>query len=248
MAVDRALWTEKFTDQLPHWPCPTCNKGHLAPMQDKYWIEETGPSLAEHGHDAWDPDWIQNRFTCFLQCSLPACGEVAVVAGSSGIDYYQIDWDEYKTSEIFNVRAIVPAPEPISIPDNTPRPIVDAIRRASALIWMSAESAANQIRQAVEYLLDDAGIPRTGSNGKPIHLHQRITQFQATDEENGNVLLATKWLGNVGSHGEGLARDDVLDAFDMIEFVLENRYATTKASLMAKVAAVIAAKGPAAKP
>jgi hypothetical protein len=34
----------------------------------------------------------------------------------------------------------------------------------------------------------------------------------------------------------------------MIEFVLENRYGTTKADLLAKVAAVNAAKGPAAKP
>ena len=61
------------------------------------------------------------------------------------------------------------------------------------------------------------------------------------------MLLATKWLGNSGSHLGGLQIGDVLDAFDMIEFVLENRYGTTKAALMAKVAAVNAAKGPASK-
>lgn len=247
MAVDRNLWAETFENELPHWPCPTCKKGHFTAAADKLWIEETGPSKAAHDHDAWDTDWIENRFVGLLECSMPACKEVATVSGSSKVDHYQVDWDEYVTDNIFRVDYISPAPTPISYPENTPERIVEAIRRASSLVWSSPESAANQIRQAVECLMDDAGVPATGANDKPATLHNRIVQFQEMDAENGDVLLATKWLGNSGSHVGGIGRDDVLTAFDMIEYVLENRYGNTKADLLAKVAAVNAAKGPVPK-
>lgn len=247
MAVDRNLWAEKFLGALPHWPCPTCGKGFLAAVKDKLWIEETGPSKAAHDHEAWEPEWIENRFVGFLECSMPACSETATVGGSSKIEHTQVDWDEYVTQDIFTVQSMSPAPIPISYPAKTPQPIIDAIGRASTLIWVSAEPAANQIRQAVECLMDDVGIAGTTAAGKFVPLHDRILAFQKTDAENGDVLLATKWLGNSGSHVGGVTRDDVLDAFDMIEFVLENRYGTTKAELMAKVAAVNAAKGPVKK-
>lgn len=244
MAVDRKLWAESFTDALPAWPCPTCGKGHLGIDAKDLTIQETGPSKAAHDHDAWEPDWIENRFVGLLQCSFPECKDLAAVSGTSSVDHYQVDWDEYVDASYFRVAAICPAPLPIRLPEATPEPIVDAIKRASFLIWSSAESAANQIRQAVELLMDDAGIKKLTDDEKPIFLHRRIEEFRTSDGENGDVLLAAKWLGNIGSHSGGIRREDVLDAFDMIEFVLENRYGTAKADLLAKVAAVNAAKGP----
>lgn len=245
MAADRALWATSFRDQLPHWPCPTCKKGHFAALEGKRWFEETGPSKADHAHDAWEPDWIRQRFACFMECSLPDCKEVAVVAGSSKVNHWQVDWDEYVSENIMTVEAVSPAPIPIEFPPQTPAEIIDAIERGASLIWSSAEAAANAVRQAVEHLMDEAGIPAKDGAGKRIMLHNRILEFQKVDPENGDILLATKWLGNTGSHVGGITRDHVLDAFDMIEFVLNNRYGTAKAVLLAKVAAVNAAKGPA---
>ena len=248
MPVDRKIFAESFTDTLPAWPCPACGKGHLAMDTKDLVIEETGPSKAAHDHDAWEPDWIENRFVGFLRCGLPECRELAAISGSSSVDYYQVDWDEFVDSKIFRVAAISPAPRPIKLPENAPEEIVDKIDAASQLIWLSPESAVNQVRQAVELLMDDAGIKKVTDDGKPIFLHKRIEDFRSADEENGDVLLATKWLGNTGSHAGEISREDVFDAFDMIEFVLENRYGTEKAALLAKVAAVNAAKGPAPKP
>jgi hypothetical protein len=247
VTVDRKLWAETFTDALPHWPCSACGKGHLAIETNDLRIEETGSSKAARDHDAWEPDWIENRFVGLLQCSFPKCKDLAAVSGTSTVDYYQVDWDEFVDSRIFRVAAISPAPIPIKAPGNTPEQIIEAIKQAAFLIWSSPESAANQIRQAVELLMDEAGIKKLTDGGKPIFLHKRIEEFQSNDKENGDVLLATKWLGNTGSHTGGIGRDDVLDAFDMIEFVLENRYGTAKAELLAKAAAINAAKGPAPK-
>lgn len=44
------------------------------------------------------------------------------------------------------------------------------------------------------------------------------------DPENAEMPLTVKWLGNSGSHAGELTRDDVLDAFDLIDLVLVNLY------------------------
>lgn len=244
MAVDREQWAEQF-GELPHWTCPTCGKGHLAPIKDKMQFVETGPSKAAHSHDAWDPDWILNRFAGFLKCTMPGCGEVSSISGTSPSNFVE-DWEE-QTQQLLNlyeVKSIDPAPIPIRLPEKTPDLVSESIKDAAALVWSSEQASANQIRQAVEHMMDDLSVPAQTANGNPLSLHKRIVEFQKSDTENGDVLLATKWLGNSGSHVSGLGREDVLDAFDMIEFVLESRYGTTKQTLLSKVAAVNAKKGP----
>jgi len=246
MAVDREQWAEKF-GSLPHWRCPTCDKGHLLPVKDKIWFEETGPSIAAHDHDAWDPDWIFNRFSGFLQCNMPSCAEIAAISGDSPSNFLEYQDDYQHIQELHNlfvVRSISPPPLPIQIAAGSPDPVKDCISVAASLIWSSADAAGNKLRQALELLLDEASVPAVGSDGKPLFLHNRIEEFAKTDPENGEILLAAKWIGNSGSHAGGLTRDDVLDAFDMVEYVLENMFGTTKKNLMAKVAAINAQKGP----
>ncbi len=247
MAVDRDQWASKFSS-LPAWSCPTCGKGHFQIIPGKIYFEETGPSLAAHDHEAWDPDWIENRFAGFMKCTLSACGEVASVSGTSPSDYYE-DY-ENGSGTLFNhfiVRAIDPAPLPIGMPSDTPKSVVLAIGEAARVIWMSADCAANQIRQTVEHLMDELAVAKNSANGQSLTLHARIKEFGKNDLQNGEILLAIKWLGNSASHIGSLNLEDVLDAFDMLELVLENLYGTVKKSIMAKVAAVNAQKGPSPK-
>ena len=145
MKYDKKLWADSFSDHLPAWPCPTCGVGHLAVAANDIQLRETGPSLAYRQDDAWEPDWIANRFVSFLECSFADCKEVAVVCGTAKFDHWQVGYDEYVSSNIFVVEMVVPPPKPIAIPTATPTPIVDAIDRAAKLIWPSPESAANQI-------------------------------------------------------------------------------------------------------
>ncbi|WP_173208243.1 DUF4145 domain-containing protein [Sphingopyxis sp. BSNA05] len=217
-------------------------------MEGKLWNEETGPSKAAHSHDAWDLEWIEKRFVGLLECSMPVCKELVAVGGSSSIDYYQIGENEYVDDTYYRVESLHPAPIPISCPEETPAPVEESIREASSLFWQSPESTANKIRQAVENLMNVHGIDSKDGKGNHVNLHVRIEQFSITDALNGEVLLATKWLGNSGSHVGGISREEVLDAFDMIELVLENLYGKTKDEIMAKVAAVNAAKGAKKKP
>ena len=246
MPVNREQWRQKF-EELPHWMCPICGKGALIPIPDKLAIEETGTSKAEKSHEAWEPDWIRARFAGFMQCSSQSCGDVVAISGDSPVSVWEHqDWDQHvqMVTHLYVVKSIFPAPLPIKLPDAVPGNIERAVSSASALVWASSEAAGNALRQVVELFLTDVGIPEKSAKGGYIPTHNRIEKFQNTDAENGDALLAVKWLGNSSSHPGGLKRDDVLDAFDMIEFVFENRYGVAKANLKAKIAAINAAKGP----
>jgi hypothetical protein len=220
-------------------------------MPGKVFTEETALSKAEHDHPNWDPDWIVQRFAGFLQCGNKECGEVASISGISPVDYVEYH-DEYEhrqaATELYVVKSICPAPIAIKLPKTLPDNIKDAAGVASALVWTSNEAAGNQLRQVVELFLTDVGILEKTAKGGYIPTHDRIEEFRKTDAENGDALLAVKWLGNSSSHPGGLTRENVLDAFDIIEHVFENRYGVEKPNLKAKIAAIIAAKGPPPQP
>ncbi len=246
MAVNRDEWQEKF-EQLPHWICPTCGKANIAPVPDKLMVEETPESQAAHEHINWEPDWIRQRFAGFMQCTSKACGELISISGDTPVSVWEYQ-DELehiqKVTNLYIVRSIFPSPIPIKLPNAAPQNIKEAVAVAAALVWASNEASGNQLRQVVELFLTDMGIAEKGTKGGYVPTHVRIEQFQNIDPENGEALLAVKWLGNSSSHPGGLTRNDVLSGFDIIEFVLENKYGVAKDQLKAIIAAINAAKGP----
>jgi len=48
------------------------------------------------------------------------------------------------------------------------------------------------------------------------------------------MVEAAKWIGNEGAH-QAVDRDDVLDAFEMLETVIEDIYVRTRHELLDKV-------------
>ena len=63
---------------------------------------------------------------------------------------------------------------------------------------------------------------RKNKNGKfdNLNLHKRIEVFSHTEPMIGKQLMALKWLGNTGSHDGDVVKNDVLDAFEIIEHTL----------------------------
>lgn len=247
MTVDHSLFQARFSS-FPGWECPTCAKGHMEVMKETLKIEETGPSKRAHSHEAFEPDWVEKRFVCLLKCNFGLCGELSA-AGGRVILGTEIEEDPSGHSHEFWVdqyepEFILPAPMPIRLSDQTPVSVEASLRDAASLIWKSAEAAANHVRQAVENLMDALNVPTHAPGGGKLKLHHRIEEFQKTDPDNGEILLAIKWLGNSGSHAGGVTRENVLDAFDMVELVVTKLFDTTAQQILAKVKAVNAAKGP----
>lgn len=253
MTVNRNHFRTRYR-HLPPWECPTCGKGHLVVVANKEAVEETGPSKrARQEHEEWEPEWIEERFTKLLKCNFANCGEVVSVSGNAGAeeDQYQDETGDWQLDypRHYEVQSILPAPLPIRPIAKTPETVKESLRMAGQLLWQSPEAAANQVRQAVENLMNHQKVKkRVKVGGRKLTLHDRLLEFEKKDGQNGPILRAIKWIGNDGSHQGGVSRDEVLDAFDMMELALTNLYDDAAAKIMKKVQAVIKAKEKKPKP
>jgi hypothetical protein len=129
----------------------------------------------------------------------------------------------------YEIQNIDPAVDIFNISAEIPEDIQDSLEESFSLFWGHPSSAGNEIRKALEILMDEMKIKNKGTNKKgeeyPLNLHARIEEFGRI--ENGKYsglamkLLAIKWAGNAGSHEDALTREDVLDAYEVLEYVLE---------------------------
>lgn len=118
---------------------------------------------------------------------------------------------------------------PISIPENTPADVRTSLDRSFSLIFANRDAAANQLRVALEVLLDEQGINARGESGKPIWLANRINNHLQGDLlRYKERLSAIRWIGNDGSHGnDAITVSDLLAGFELIESVLAALYPST---------------------
>jgi hypothetical protein len=177
------------------------------------------------------------RFVAHLQCDAPTCGETGTIAGNRNAFSYRVSFEDdgYETDISYEVLSIIPSPLPFRIPKQVPRPIELLIREAAALFWSDHKAAATRIREAVEAILTDIGIPETLPT-----LHHRIENLRKLEDgkwaEQAELIEAAKWIGNLATH-ETITRDDALDAFDMLETVLEDIFVRSRHELLAKARA-----------
>jgi len=76
-------------------------------------------------------------------------------------------------------------------------------------------------------------------------LHDRITALPKKRENVKEKLLALKWLGHAGSHpGEALSRDDVLDMYEVLEYVLVEIYSSPHKKVERLTRTINRRKGP----
>ncbi|MER8852863.1 DUF4145 domain-containing protein [Mesorhizobium australicum] len=242
--MDRSLWREKYPeDSYPAFPCPKCKNGLLKKVKDKsvtVWEESEDPMIAG------------GKFTSFFACSHAFCRTVAVLSGiaSSG-PYYYIDQDgEEQMDEETNFypKSMIPGPRIITIPGKTPKAVRDEITKSFGLFWTDKSSAANKLRNAVEEILADFGIPKATPSGKFVALGIRLDRAEKLDIAHHGTMVALKDVGNTGSHEGALPLKDLLDAYDIFEDALEDIYGGRKARLDAIRARLTKPKPPAAPP
>jgi hypothetical protein len=197
MMINRNHWIPPFT-RFPSWLCPKCHRGILALNEETLKIIETGESKGCHSHEAWEPDWIDERFAALLVCQSQRCGEIVAIGGRT-YHTYDPDWEnqEQNWEREFEPTLIYPAPPVIPMPQKCPKSVKVELKRAFSLFWTDTGACANRLRAAVEALLTDRKIPRSTINktGKRerISLHARIEKFKQSDEGSAEYLLAIKW-------------------------------------------------------
>ena len=224
---------------MPTWRCPNCHDGVLAGVKSSLKLYETSDSKAARDNPDWDHDWESQRFFLQLQCI--KCSEPVLWVG----DTQSVEEHDEEFGWVFS-RALVPTYfEPaiplIQVPKACPDEVHSEVLAAAALYWSAPASSGNRIRACVERLMDAQAVASGTS------LHARIQAFASKNKDISDALLAIKWIGNTGSHSDELEASDVLDAFELLEYALEELYEGRTARLRALAGSINLHKGPAPK-
>lgn len=224
-------WIKNFTETSNfNWPCPNCNSKALKFLKDKFVSEETQDSLkfrSENEH--WEVEWIEYNISGQLKCI--NCKEIIFFLGKGNpqeSDFYDQHSNSYlRDYEIyFRPTYINPLINlfdiPYKCPDNLKAEIVDSFK----LFWCDLESCANKIRSSLEVLMNEFKVKKyTNKNGKRnlIPLHIRIENFPK--KEIVTILMAIKWIGNIGSHKSNkLKVIDIVETYYLLEHALNVLY------------------------
>ncbi|MCF2447621.1 DUF4145 domain-containing protein [Dyadobacter sp. CY345] len=236
MPIKRTPYLNEFSlDNIPAWICPSCQRGVLTNDLKEVKTHEKASSRAAHNHEAWEPEWMVGCFSGVLSCSNSTCKEKIGILGHYRCirhDYYdevtgepEMDIFEILTPTTFN-----PPIHIFHVNDEVPEAIRIEIISAFNLYWMDTASCANKIRVVVEKIMDSLKVVKTyksPNKRKSYSLHQRIEFFKTNFPQYADSLMAIKWIGNSGSHNnDSLNKNDILDAFEILEYVLGNIYET----------------------
>lgn len=250
--IDKEALIRPFTRQdSPSWICPRCGKGVLAIKAETFFPEERASSR-DHGHEAWEPEWVEYVYSCLLYCSNYKCREVVASAGVGYVnDIVETDPLGHRKQiwlDHFKPKYFEPPLNIIDIPKDCPEKVESAVKESFGSVFFSPHSAANSIRVSIEELLTDLGIKRYSvSRGKrrPVSLHQRISLLPAKYSNIKELILAIKWIGNTGSHSrDKISFDNVMDAFEFLEHILQELYEKKAEKLKKKAKKVNKKKGP----
>lgn len=224
-------------DDWPRVPCPTCNSGYLTERELKSFADAS--STADQRHPSWEPDWLVGSFSGVMRCDNSDCREPVVVAGEWQVVINEGDPSRGQYGELYRVRFVRPALKLIELPPRTPAKVRQGIDGASALLWASPSAAANRLRVAVEDLLTAKKVNKTvltaRGRRKRLTAHQRIDLFRQTHPDVADALEAVKWIGNDGSHDEGLTASQVLDGVQVLELAIKSLYDTADVELRRRI-------------
>lgn len=228
-------WFEE--GQWPALRCGSCGRGRLSIEGDER-TSETGQSERLHNHEGWEPEWISGTFSATLRCTDPECADRAECVGDWRVDYASRSHHGQQYASHFKIRAVWPSPVLIDLPDGTPDQVRDLVKSAASILWLDPSSAANRLRTSIEHLLTAQHVKRQqrvpNKKVRKYSLHERIDLFRARRPDVAEQLEAVKWIGNEGSHEEGLSADQVLAGAEHLEHALDLLYDPAPATLKAR--------------
>jgi hypothetical protein len=246
--VKERLWLHSFTrENFPRYPCPSCEDGRLLLDMESFKAILPEYQRLWEKDDSFDFEWQSRRFSCTLVCDHEQCREHVNV---HGITNYQEDEDEEGDSRIITLLRVKSMYHPhsiIPVAEDVPHEVRRELKSAFQLYWVDRGSCANKIRVVVELLMDHLNIPKHklksgGDSSNPedysfVPLAKRIEEFiaQAGNKVHEDVLDALRVIGNVGSHTQAPGKSDLIDAFGLLEHLL-NELVLKRNDSIAKIA------------
>lgn len=232
MKIKKSNWLKIRIKQLdrPIWQCPTCNLGSLDFPTNWAIIKPNAKTIRENDLYLREfPDEIKNHFTGFLKCSNTDCGENVAVIGESS---YSMDWDEEnherEAVKYYIPKYFYPPIHIFELSQHCPQDIRNQVINSFSHFFADESAAANAIRTALEIIMDDQKVKKSIINSKnkreTLKLHARIDIFGKSHADLKPYLIATKWIGNAGSHVGAVSRAALLDGYELLEHCIDELY------------------------
>ncbi len=247
MSIDRRFWKGTLTESYaPRWPCPSCTMGVLRLKRETLHYRETAESRRSHYDEHLDITDVAFAFSALLECNrcsgkISCCG----VGGYELVDDINGEGKVHFDHQLYFVPKYFSTPMEIFRPSaRCPNTVKEQLRNSFAVFFCDLGAAANHVRQCLEEILSDAGIQSRNSRGKFVSLKTRIKSFGDRDQENADRAHALRWIGNFGSHPQALTKDDLFDAYEILEVLLEDIYVGHQRSVQQMVEQINKTRGP----
>lgn len=230
---------------VPAYGCPHCQAGILQ-LDGEFDSQETEASKKDQDY-GFDPDLLVLTFAAKLRCT--SCTEVVFVTGTGGVEIeHDVDGNGDWSSEwvsYHNPRFFHPPLKLVSCPEKTPYLVKEKITAACETFFSQPDSCCNNIRAAAEEILTDLKIDLLTASGGFLRFSDRINKLPPERQEVKKLFDAIRWLGNHGSHsGSVLKRSDALDAFEIMDMLLDELYSDRRLKAHELASRINAAKGP----
>ncbi len=253
MAFDKAQWKHVIfqNNNSSVLTCPRCNRGNLKSINGTFHFKESRDSREAHVDSDWMPDWLETRFVMILQCSNNSCMEIITTTGKGSQEekLSQDNMGNYSHDAIsyFIPLYFYPPLNIIEIYEEYPDDLKAELKNSFSHFFSDYSSCANKIRVCVELLLDNLGIKKYSIKDKPLFLNTRIEEYEKVKPAIGHKLSAIKWIGNAGSHYDSIKKDDLIDAFALLDYSLRKIYKDDEKEIEELATAINKSKAPRSK-
>lgn len=230
--MNREIWKNRsFNHNNPKsYPCPNCSTGILDLNGILTKITPRGKEMEYYNYY----DGIEHVFSGILKCKNADCNELVTISGQCLKDIVygkelpdgQMVEDRFST---YYPKYFFPNLQIFNLSLEIPANVSEQINLSFSNYFDDLSSCANRLRHSIELILDDLKAPKwKKTNAGSIHkfkvLHQRIEHYGKRNKNIANHLLALKIIGNEGSHIGNLQTDDILDAYEILEQLIEFAY------------------------
>jgi hypothetical protein len=243
MLFDASNWKDFCTkNETTSWECPTCSNGYLESKEGFIKIIETKKSKDLGKEEPFLPvQAMEQRFGGFFICNNSKCGDAIGVTGISKVHVESITdrRGRYhdKSVDLLYPKFFQPTILFFELPKSCPEDISKLVKKSFSSYWNDIPTSGNQIRKALELIMNEQGIKKNQS------LHSRIIKFGKKEPEISDQLMALKYIGNEGSHTDELDRENILKAFEVLHFSLTKLYSNKEQKIKAFISQINSNQG-----
>jgi hypothetical protein len=150
------------------------------------------------------------KFICFFKCK--DCGGDVSATGTS---QYSIGANTPNQIEnpLLKIEYFSPPVPIFNVNASVPTPVKEEVLQSFNHFHSDLPSSGAKLRRSIEKLCSELGF-------KEKNLHCSISAMEKQFPEEANLLHSLKLLGNEATHSDSVNEEDLLDAFEVQEFVL----------------------------